>query len=244
MGQDTLPNRSDGTTIFADHVNVYKRALLQDIVPRDASGVATDVGGSLGTSTLRWLAAHLQTLYLYAGTRFTAIQRASGGSDYTLTLPNATPSANRYAQVDASGNVEFTFSPTVFSSDITSVSGAGGPNPVTSLNITTNGRPVMLGLTSKATHDLAQAVFCEETAGGDDIGVQLIWKRDGDIIGSNTYTANNMGTNPSFSLPLSMFWHIDDGAAAGAHTYSLEIVSVTAGKASDVRNCRMFAYEF
>ena len=63
MGENTLATRSN-TTITADWFNDIKTALDVDHVPRNASGVATDQAGSLGTSALTWLNAYVQNLFV------------------------------------------------------------------------------------------------------------------------------------------------------------------------------------
>lgn len=244
MSSDTLPDRTAGQTIFADHQNIFKRAFVQDVVPRNSSGVATDVAGSLGTALLKWLTGHLNTLYLYTGSRFTGITRASGGSDYTLTLPNALPAIQKYMLVASDGTVTFSNPAPSYSSDITTATATSG-SPVTAATktLTTNGRPVLLGLLPLASHTVNQGVFAIMASGGDDVSVQIIWKRDSVQIGSGTFSVSNMGTDPTVSLPLSMFWHLDDGASAGSHTYELELLCNTAGGSSEIRSCRMFVYE-
>lgn len=59
MGTDTIPTRSDGTTILATHPNVIRSALCGDLVPRNASGEATSIAGSLGTTTYPFLKASI-----------------------------------------------------------------------------------------------------------------------------------------------------------------------------------------
>ena len=43
-----------GGKVQTSHVNQYYTALNQVVVPRDSSGVPTDLAGSLGTSSIRW----------------------------------------------------------------------------------------------------------------------------------------------------------------------------------------------
>lgn len=54
MGTENLPVRNDNTTIYAEHVNIYRRTLLGNLVPRNGSGVPQSGAGYLGTSTQRW----------------------------------------------------------------------------------------------------------------------------------------------------------------------------------------------
>lgn len=59
MGTDTIAARTDGTTILATHPNVIRSALCGDLVPRNASGIATALAGSLGSTTYPFLKASI-----------------------------------------------------------------------------------------------------------------------------------------------------------------------------------------
>ncbi len=59
MGIDTIPVRADATTILATWWNVLRSVLSGDLVPRNASGVATANAGSLGTATYPFLSANI-----------------------------------------------------------------------------------------------------------------------------------------------------------------------------------------
>jgi len=67
MGEGTLVTKVTGTVIKVDDVNQYKAALNENIVPRNASGVATTLEGTLGTSSIEWLKAHIASGYWSAG---------------------------------------------------------------------------------------------------------------------------------------------------------------------------------
>lgn len=64
MGTQALSVASPGQDIPADHHNELVAAFLQNIVPRNASRVATDLSGSLGTSALRWLRSYVETYHV------------------------------------------------------------------------------------------------------------------------------------------------------------------------------------
>lgn len=49
------------------HVNDIRSALYQDLVPRDASGTTTSLGGNIGTATYQWLKARIASGYWQAG---------------------------------------------------------------------------------------------------------------------------------------------------------------------------------
>ena len=52
-----------GGKVRTSHVNQYFQALSQDLVPRNSSGVSTDDGGNLGTSSVQWKSANIRTGY-------------------------------------------------------------------------------------------------------------------------------------------------------------------------------------
>jgi len=58
MGTNNLSTKSSGDTVIASDPNQYKTALVEDLVPRNSSGVPTNEAGGLGTDTYEW-----ETLY-------------------------------------------------------------------------------------------------------------------------------------------------------------------------------------
>lgn len=67
MGTDSIPTRSNNTTIFAEHLNLLRDILIGDLVPRNASGVAEADAGSLGTDSLKFLKAFIESGYWSPG---------------------------------------------------------------------------------------------------------------------------------------------------------------------------------
>lgn len=63
MGLGTLPTRSDGQRINLTWFNVLTTALIQDLLPRDGSGVVSNGAGSIGSSSFKWLSGYITTLY-------------------------------------------------------------------------------------------------------------------------------------------------------------------------------------
>jgi hypothetical protein len=64
---DTIPTRGEVQKNDADWFNVLNRALSGDLVPRNQSGVAGDLAGSLGSDTIRWLKAFIASGHWVAG---------------------------------------------------------------------------------------------------------------------------------------------------------------------------------
>jgi len=67
MGVGSIADVSDGTVADASDLNQYSSALRQDNVPRNASGIATDLSGNLGQSSLQWLKAYIAAGYWTIG---------------------------------------------------------------------------------------------------------------------------------------------------------------------------------
>jgi hypothetical protein len=67
MGTETIPDRANSTVIDQSWFNIVKSAIKGDWVPRNSSGVATTLGGSIGTSALVWLKAHIAAGYWSVG---------------------------------------------------------------------------------------------------------------------------------------------------------------------------------
>ena len=60
MSTETIPTRSAGQTITEEWPNLFKRVIITDFLPRDASGVVVSLAGSLGSATYKWLRAHIK----------------------------------------------------------------------------------------------------------------------------------------------------------------------------------------
>jgi hypothetical protein len=108
MASDTISTRADGDIIDQTWFNVIQSALGVDLVPRNASGVATDQAGSVGTSTYRFLNGQFMNLLLFSNNtkKVTIKSPNSLAADYSWTLPGSLPSAQSVLTVDASGVME------------------------------------------------------------------------------------------------------------------------------------------
>jgi hypothetical protein len=67
MGSDTIPDRANGNIIDEDWFDVIQRALKGDLIPRNSSGVAEDIAGSLGSATYWWKKAFIKSGYWTIG---------------------------------------------------------------------------------------------------------------------------------------------------------------------------------
>lgn len=64
MGTVTLATKNPGDIISSSDPNQYKTALGADHVPRNVSGVPTDLGGGLGSTLYRWASSYIKRIYL------------------------------------------------------------------------------------------------------------------------------------------------------------------------------------
>lgn len=88
MGTNTIPSATSGTTIPASHHNAIKSALAENLVPRNTAGNATDLAGSFGSSTYRWLAGFFRRLFIgTASSSSNNIKIHRGGNQLMQILP-------------------------------------------------------------------------------------------------------------------------------------------------------------
>ncbi len=78
MGTANIPAATDGTPIPAAHHNSLRDAELVHKVPRNSSGNATDLAGSMGTSIYRWLMGYFQGLTIGVAANLVRIAESSG----------------------------------------------------------------------------------------------------------------------------------------------------------------------
>ena len=138
------------------------------------------------------------------------------------------------------------------SSNYSSTTEADIPN--LSVNITTTGRPVVVGMMAR---DGAAASYIAMQYGGSSFGQPfaespfygvIYFDLDGSNIAkymlSQTATSTNAGQERGW--PSSSFSYVDTSAAAGNHTYKARWALDPAGNANAILQCwavRLFAYE-
>lgn len=79
MGDNTLVSKNDGDIIPSSVVNQYRTALNGDLVPRNTSGVATDLAGDIGTSSIGWANVYADTYNI--GTPASGLKIVENGSN-------------------------------------------------------------------------------------------------------------------------------------------------------------------
>jgi hypothetical protein len=225
MGTDTIPARSSGQTIVASFFNLLRDVLNGNHVPRNSSGVATDVAGDLGTSTLRWNDAYINEIFL--GLTADSISFADDSTD--LIIRRAGVEVQR---LDADGWTRETIKPraagTAFSNVSISSTDSGSFTTtstsfvdVTNANatITTKGGPVYISLTGgtlgvNSSSGQAHAIFGFE-------------RDTTDLTPASTVEVNATGPTANLvRVPSGSLMHIDT-PSAGTYTYTLRARSVS-----------------
>jgi hypothetical protein len=260
MGNGTLIARSDGQDIDQNWFNQFRSALNQDLYPRNSSGVVTDQGGSLGTSSERWLNAYLLNHYIMNGSNFSKFVRASGGSDHTLTWPNALPASTLPLQISAAGIITFAQLPTGGIADAAvtpakmaalgqQVSSSCGSFTTTSntfvdvtnlsVTITSTGRPIRVFLQGNGS-DVSFISAFKASVTGQAAEFQLL--RGATVIQVAHLESQQAGLGSLYLAVPSGCVSVLDVVAAGTYTYKVQARHVTSGDAS-LNACVLVAHE-
>lgn len=143
MGTNSLETKSANEVVSTDSVNQYKTALSEDHVPRNASGVATDESGSIGTSAFRWLKGWFTSIGIGASASNNTIGENSGDMEFKrdgtaqalLKSTGFTRSSISPANYDVSDNIN---------DSTTSTSLTGVTNSTVNISPTRVGAVIML----------------------------------------------------------------------------------------------------
>lgn len=219
-----------GPKTDADHANIFRRILGVDFVPRNSSGVATDIAGSLGTSALRWLNAHVENAKLHANGFITTVSAASDiTSDYVLTLLAALPATKRPLLMSILN--ELVSEPITLASlgalneFVSSASSyAANPMPTSFTDVTSltgevyvsGRRPIALQLINDSSSNYGYVNFINNH--NSNIEATLAFLRNGTIISRQDFEGER--------IPPGCFKHVDLGAiglAPGTYTYSVQV---------------------
>lgn len=218
MSTNTIPERQDGTTIFASWANDIRTAIYGDFVPRNTSAVATDQAGSLGSTSFKWLSAYLHNLYIYNSTLRTRILRASGGANYDLTLPNDYPSFEGPLKVSTSGIVSYDLTGnSVLSGSSGAFSGTYAVyTDVTNLDVTINrnGRPVFLLIVGDSSSTNVQM-----SAGANNATVRFV-RNNATILCDLKFTFADQHAPGSYN-------YVDTSVTTGSTSYKLQVLAPT-----------------
>lgn len=86
MGTNNLETKNPGDVISSADPNQYKTALGQDHVPRNSSGVPTDVAGGLGSTLYRWATSYINKIFFGVAGEQCAIENT--GSNLRFLIGN------------------------------------------------------------------------------------------------------------------------------------------------------------
>lgn len=103
MGSDTLVTKNPGDVVSSADPNQYKSALGVNMVPRNVSGVAADLAGDLGQTTLRWNNAYIGG-FLQLGTIASGLKIVEDSGELTFEV-----GGSEVARMDANGLTRSSF---------------------------------------------------------------------------------------------------------------------------------------
>lgn len=171
MGVNTIPQATTGNVIPADDHNSLREALSVDLVPRNSSAVPTEAAGSLGTSSIPWL-----RMFFGAAASGLSIREDAGNiAFFRAGVKVAEIDANGYVinpgdlpddSVDTDQIVDGAVTPAKLSAANFGISASCGNSGVgttsfstvtnLSITLTTNGRPVLVGLFPDTSNNLSE----------------------------------------------------------------------------------------
>lgn len=233
MGTNNYVTKNPGDVIATTDPNQYKQGLSGDVVPRNVSGVPSDLAGSIGSAVFRWLSGCFKALRIgetasdielseQSGSLVVkilgAIQLAVGadGWDGTYIKTGTIPAAKNTLNIAHSSNfTNGSYNSTSYV-DI----------PGSSVNITTTGRPVMV---------LPQNGYIDNTTASESYirvlcdGVQI--------------SESKLQGSGRVAVPIGAYMCVHDAPAAGAHTYKLQIRNATGANTNVPGTCFLTVME-
>jgi hypothetical protein len=257
-GTGTLLNVSGGK-VQTSHVNQYFTALNQDFVPRNSSGIATDLGGNLGQSTLRWSTAYANILQIGANADNLTIDDNStqmrfkvGGVDVFDLNGSGIANAGIISTANLAANAVTRPKLVAVGAQTSSSCGNGtytnattSYTAVTSLNvtITTTGRPVILMMVSDGTGNQG-AFICSSSSSAPTDGCFIQIQRGVTDIADDLFNIGEASASTTMihSVPPGAFNHIDS-VSAGTYTYTVYGKAQNASNSLACDNVRLVAYE-
>lgn len=223
--------------VRTNHVNQYYSALSGDLVPRNSSGIATDLGGDLGQSTKRWDDLFSKKLNIGAAGSGLFIDDNGGLLRFGV-------GGVAVADVSSTGRWVASLGQQVGSSTGTYSTSSTSYTAVTNVSatITTRGRPVFLTLISADGDPLASNACSigATTTGGGSYAIEYVWKRGSTGIGHYVQSFDPNVSSRTLFIPCTSVLHFDV-VAAGTYTYTLEVK--TNGATTNITHAKIFAYE-
>ena len=225
MGTGSLTTETDGDTANAADVNQYKNALLENLVPRNTAGVATDLAGSLGTSALRWLNAYISKLIIGTVASGLSIEEDTGEIIFKV-------SDTEVARIGANGidSSSLTNAKAISSAGSLAVSG-GTWTDITnhSVSVTTRGGLVVATLVP----DIQTGSGTSKIQGGSAVSPDIRLLRDATQVGALRMSAADQQSPGEIVFC--------DNPAAGSYTYKIQARTSSGNLAFD--DTRLLVYE-
>lgn len=254
MGISIIPTRANGNTIDETWYNVLKDALTVALVPRNASGVPTDQGGTLGDSLRAWAKVYFGA----SASAFTLEDDGAGNIVFkiagSIVAKFSTAGLSR-SSIEPTDDTDFGLSPNSGSITSTSYVDVAGAT----CTVTTRGRPVLLvfapGQRPHNHHlfDLSggpnaeASIAIQNVTGGVTLldhpitlnTVAAITAQGMDAVNSNALTGITAAiTSSQLQAPFSCV--VVDSIVAGTYTYKVQ-AKVVSGSTLTLKNWALTA---
>lgn len=227
MGTNNYQTKNPGDVITHEDPNQYKTGLTGDVVPRNTSGVPTDIFGSLGATIYRWLNTFTEKLYIGAVASGLSIEedtgtlifKIAGVEKARINASGLTISSHGLAKV-ISSNFNFTTTSKV-EVDVTNATGT----------ITTKGGDVQISFTNTTTGNLYSGIVSgSDTSGTTNyLRAEVFVYRDGVKIAQILHTVGGDGSTGDLGFVNSLGTFTDYNLAAGTYAYKLRLKTDYAG---------------
>lgn len=221
MGSNTLSQKSDGNIASSSDVNQYRTALNGDLVPRNASGVATNESGSIGTSAIKWLSGYIKTLFV--GDPNNGNKVDEDGSDLRLSSDsgvqidiNGSPIGSGINSSGISRNMLASSSVSVDTNTGTYSNGSLTYTTIVDVSFTTRGGPVIVSLEPGDSSNGVSYIMNDQ-ADNNQAGYIRLYRDSTSLTHSEiSWTATFQNDH---KYPFH-FLHIDTTASAGTYNYA------------------------
>lgn len=232
MGTNTLSTRSPGEVIPSSDHNSLVQALEVDMVPRNGSGVATDIAGSIGTSTYRWDSAYVKKIFI--GEVANLIDFEQSGSTLILKLGGSTVATFTSNGIDDSSHAALSIARSKLAGGTITSTNASGSYSTTSTSYTgavtnlstsysvVNGRKYFIGLTSDPAQPDSYLKMKEGGANPHALGYIRL-KADSTVLNeARLEQETSAGSGNSITAPVGSLWSIYSAGSTGSVTFACE----------------------
>jgi hypothetical protein len=238
MGTNTLPTRANGQFMDETWFDKINEALFGDLVPRNASGVATNNAGALGTVTYTWSQGVTYSAWYRALNNSNVIRVKSPdslASSYDLILPESLPASKLNLFLDENGQLVAEGATQAISSSSGNFSNSSGDFvPVTNFSVNLDvpgGRDVEIFVIPDGNTSNSAAV------GGEVADTLFRVMRDSTEVGRIKF--DHFFSSEAVRYAPGVLTWLDIEPAAGNYDYSLEVLGSSAN--AYVQYCKMVA---